>query len=414
MTTQLLRRELGPVLPPLLDESVTDVTITADGEIQLDTLTGQTTLPQTLAPAKTTSLIALIAGLEDQVAHEERPILECMVDLDGLRVRVEALLPPVSPGPILCFRRPATQVWSLEDLVERETLTADAAELLTDAVHDRKTIVIAGSTGSGKTTMASAILGAAHPQRLVVCEEGLRELRLPSDARADRLVTAPDAGVTMTTLIRAALRLNPDRIVVGELRGPEALDMLRAAITGHPGLATLHAASPTETLTRLLDLSSEAGVALTLHRVEQAVDLVVYMARRGHRRELAAVYAPQPDTPPTPTEAPGRLLYSARRLHTAAILGILGVFGPRAAVASTGGGNLPWNSILNTLADNLSGPTASALIILAILAAIAAWMFIDETRLLHRIVKVVIAAGMIAAVASGTLMSAFGISGATI
>lgn len=317
MDNDLLYRELGPLLPLLRDDRVTDITVAATGRIRADTLDGPRDLPETLDRRSVESLIATLAGLEGQVAHEGHPVLEVMFELpDGLRVRTEAILPPVSPAPILCLRRPASHLWTLDELVERDSLAAQARDLLELALHDGKTIVIAGSTGSGKTTLASALLSAAAPQRLAVCEDGVRELRLANSVQADRLLTAPQAGVTMADLVRAALRLNPDRVVIGEVRGPEALDVLRAAITGHPGLCTLHAASPAHALPRLRDLAEEAGVQLSLHRVQQAVDLVAYMARRGHRRVLTALY--EPDPVEGHVDLRGRYLYQAvgtRRLH---------------------------------------------------------------------------------------------------
>ena len=306
----LLRAELGPLLPLLEADDVTDITVSASGLVQAETLSGRMELPERLSPEHTRSLISTIAGLEGQIVHEDRPILECMVVLgEQLRVRVEAILPPVAPGPVLCLRRPASVVWSLSDLVQQGTLTAEAQDLLGGAIHDRRSILVAGSTGSGKTTLASALLAEAHPQHLVVCEDGVHELRLPPASRAERLITAPAAGITMTHLVRAALRLNPDRIAIGEVRGPEALDMIRAAITGHPGLCTVHASSPVHALLRLRDLAEEAGVRLPLHRVLRAVDLVVYMTRRGHRRIVSSIFEPDPGVGGEVGELTGRYLF---------------------------------------------------------------------------------------------------------
>jgi type IV secretion system protein VirB11 len=156
-----------------------------------------------------------------------------------------------------------------------------------------ETLLIAGGVGSGKTTLLSALLDdllrALPNLRLVLCEEGCRELHAPG-ANVVRLVASEEAGVSLTRLLRCALRLNPDRIIVGEARGPEALDFLRACNTGHPGgMLTLHANSAADALYRLDDLVQEAGVPSQLGRIARAVDLVVYLERQGTQRRVLEV-----------------------------------------------------------------------------------------------------------------------------
>jgi pilus assembly protein CpaF len=206
---------------------------------------------------------------------------------DGSRVNV--VIPPLSlSGPCLTIRRFRREGFSLRDLVARGTLPAAAAEFLAVCVAARASILVSGGTGSGKTTTLNALSGAIPGEERIVTIEDAAELRL-RQRHVVRLEARPPnlegrGEVTIRQLVRNALRMRPDRIVVGEVRGAEALDMLQALNTGHDGsLTTVHANSPEDALRRVETLALMAGVGLP-HRavrehVASAIDLVVHLVR---------------------------------------------------------------------------------------------------------------------------------------
>ena len=208
---------------------------------------------------------------------------------DGSRVNV--VIPPLSlRGPCLTIRRFRREGFSLRDLVANGTVPAPAAELLAVAVAGRASILVSGGTGSGKTTTLNALSGAIPGAERIVTIEDAAELAL-RQRHVVRLESRPSnlegsGEVTIRQLVRNALRMRPDRIVVGEVRGGEALDLLQALNTGHDGsLSTVHANSPTDALRRLETLALMAGVGLphaaVREQVVSAVDLVVHQVRRG-------------------------------------------------------------------------------------------------------------------------------------
>ena len=208
---------------------------------------------------------------------------------DGSRVNV--VIPPLSvDGPCLTIRRFRRRGFSLRDLVVGGTLTPALAELLALCVAARATILVSGGTGSGKTTTLNALSGAIPGEERIVTIEDAAELRL-RQRHVVRLEARPPnldgrGEVTIRQLVRNALRMRPDRIVVGEVRGGEALDMLQALNTGHDGsLTTVHANSPADALRRVETLALMAGVGLphaaVREQVASAIDLIVHQARRA-------------------------------------------------------------------------------------------------------------------------------------
>ncbi|HEX5758418.1 MAG TPA: CpaF family protein [Thermoanaerobaculia bacterium] len=232
--------------------------------------------------------------------------LSPMVDArlaDGSRVNV--VIPPLAvDGPVLSIRRFGARRPGPAELVELGTLSPSQRDLLRDAVRGRRSVLVSGGTGSGKTTMLNALSSFIAPGERVVTIEDAAELRLQR-SHVVRLESRPagieGAGeVTIRELLRNALRMRPDRIVIGEVRGPEALDLLTALNTGHDGaLSTVHANSPADALGRLETLALMAGVGLphvaVAEQVRRGLDLVVHLERRpdGSRRvsEIAEVGA---------------------------------------------------------------------------------------------------------------------------
>ncbi len=223
--------------------------------------------------------------------------LSPMVDArlaDGSRVNV--VIPPLAvDGPALSIRRFGARRPGPEELVELGTLSAAQRDLLRDAVGARRSVLVSGGTGSGKTTMLNALSSFISPGERVVTIEDAAELRL-QQSHVVRLESRP-AGVegrgevTIRELLRNALRMRPDRIVIGEVRGSEALDLLTALNTGHDGaLSTVHANSPADALSRLETLALMAGLGLphaaVAEQVQRGIDLVVHLERLsdGRRR----------------------------------------------------------------------------------------------------------------------------------
>jgi pilus assembly protein CpaF len=230
--------------------------------------------------------------------------LSPMVDArlaDGSRVNV--VIPPLAiDGPALSIRRFGVERPDPRKLVELGTLSAAQCKLLEAAVAGRRSILVSGGTGSGKTTLLNALSSFIASGERVVTIEDAAELRL-QQPHVVRLESRPASvegrgEVTVRDLLRNALRMRPDRIVIGEVRGPEALDLLSALNTGHDGaLSTVHANSPVDALSRLETLALMAGVGLPheaiAEQVQRGIDLVVHLERRrdGARRvvEIAEV-----------------------------------------------------------------------------------------------------------------------------
>jgi pilus assembly protein CpaF len=230
--------------------------------------------------------------------------LSPMVDArlaDGSRVNV--VIPPLAiDGPVLSIRRFGLSRPGPSELVELGTLTPSQRDLLEEAVAGRRSVLVSGGTGSGKTTLLNALSSFIAPGERVVTIEDAAELRLqqPHVVRMEsRPASVEGRGeVTVRDLLRNALRMRPDRVVIGEVRGPEALDLLTALNTGHDGaLSTVHANSPGDALIRLETLALMAGLGLPhsaiAEQVQRGVDLVVHIERRsdGARRvaEVAEV-----------------------------------------------------------------------------------------------------------------------------
>ena len=219
---------------------------------------------------------------------EAQPLCDARLP-DGSRVNV--VLPPLAvDGPALTVRRFRPSPYSAADLVAMGTWDQALMELFEEAVADRRNIVICGGTGSGKTTTLAAVAGLLAPGERIVTVEDTAELRLPGD-HVVRLEGRPHSAgghgaVTIRDLVRNALRMRPDRIIVGEVRGAEALDLISALCTGHDGsLSTVHAGSPAEALERLVTLALMADVGLphatVVDQVASAVDLVAFQSRES-------------------------------------------------------------------------------------------------------------------------------------
>ena len=283
----LLARGLGPLEPLLSDPAVDEVMVNGPGEVYVER---RGRLERTgVAFASEAELLhaieRILAPLGRRV-DEASPLCDARLP-DGSRVHV--VIPPLSlGGSCLTVRRFRREGFSLRDLVARGTLTPELAEFLALCVAARASVLVSGGTGSGKTTTLNALSGAIPGEERIVTIEDAAELRL-RQRHVVRLEARPPnlegrGEVTIRTLVRNALRMRPDRIIVGEVRGPEALDMLQALNTGHDGsLTTVHANSPVDALRRVETLALMAGVGLphaaVREQVASALDVVVQQAR---------------------------------------------------------------------------------------------------------------------------------------
>jgi type IV secretion system protein VirB11 len=289
----MLRTAMGPsIAAALADPLVIEVMVNPDGALRLDRLgEGRSDTLVRYDPAQIERIIRLVAAHARTEVHAGAPIVSAELPPhgEGAGERFEGVLPPVSPGPCFSIRKPATRLYTLMDYVEDAIMTADAARLLSLAVVERKNILVAGGTSSGKTTLANALLSEmAHLDERVILIEDTRELQSPA---ADTVaLRTRDGAVTMADLVRSTLRLRPDRIIIGEVRGPEALDMLKAWNTGHPGgIATVHANSARAALHRLEQLVQEAVVTVPRRLIADAIDMIVFIAGRGAARRVETV-----------------------------------------------------------------------------------------------------------------------------
>ena len=278
---------LDPVRPYLEDPAVSEVMINGPNQVYIERK-GQLEL----VPAKFESREALTAALRNMAQFvgkhldEQRPILEGRLP-DGSRV--EAVLPPAAPdGPHVSIRRFFKETLTVQRLINFGALTEDCAAALQALVASKMNILVAGGTGSGKTSMLNALSSYIPQGERVVVIEDSRELQLQRDHVVQLEARPPDpkgrGAVSIRDLFRATLRMRPDRIVVGEIRGGEALDLIQAMTSGHGGcLSTLHATYPRDTLTRLetMSMMSDVDMPLLAMRIQlaSAVNLIVQTGR---------------------------------------------------------------------------------------------------------------------------------------
>ncbi|PKP79652.1 MAG: P-type conjugative transfer ATPase TrbB [Alphaproteobacteria bacterium HGW-Alphaproteobacteria-18] len=275
-----------PVVRAALQNDATlEVMANPDGSVWIEEA-GRGVIPtgHVLSEGDRERVIRLIAsGLGSPVSQKSAIV---SAELPGTGERFEGILPPVSAAPCYAIRKLARTPFTLADYVRQGALSPALAEELKALVTERANIVIAGGTSSGKTSLANALLGEGGfcGERIVLLED-TRELTCP----AANIVALRTHGtsVTLRDLVRSTLRLRPDRILVGEVRGAEALDLLKAWNTGHPGgLTTLHANSASGALRRLEQLTAEATLEPPRELIGEAVDAVVFMSRTGGARRV--------------------------------------------------------------------------------------------------------------------------------
>ncbi|WP_370385461.1 P-type conjugative transfer ATPase TrbB [Novosphingobium sp. EMRT-2] len=283
----MLRTALGSSIAAWLDDpAVIEVMLNPDGRLWLDRLgEGISDTGLSLTAADGERIVRLVAHHVGVEVHARSPRVSAELPEGG--ERFEGLLPPVVTAPAFAIRKPAVAVFTLDHYAAAGIMRPDAAIALRQGVEARANILVAGGTGSGKTTLVNALLAevAKTTDRIVLIED-TRELQ----CSAPNLVAmrTKDGVVSLSDLVRSSLRLRPDRIPIGEVRGAEALDLLKAWGTGHPGgIGTIHAGTALGALRRMEQLIQEAVVTVPRALLAETIDIIAVLVRDGHGRRLA-------------------------------------------------------------------------------------------------------------------------------
>jgi P-type conjugative transfer ATPase TrbB len=284
---RMLRTALGPSIAAWLEDPViVEVMLNPDGRLWVDRLLGGLAdTGERLAAADGERIVRLVAHHVGAEVHAARPRVSAELPETG--ERFEGLLPPVVTAPTFAIRKPAVAVFTLDDYVAAGIMTGAQAETLRKAVRERRNILVAGGTSTGKTTLTNALLAeVAKTTDRVVLIEDTRELQCTSPNLV--ALRTKDGVASLSDLVRSSLRLRPDRIPIGEVRGAEALDLLKAWGTGHPGgIGTIHAGTALGALRRLEQLVQEAVITVPRALIAETIDVIAVLSGRGVDRRLA-------------------------------------------------------------------------------------------------------------------------------
>jgi P-type conjugative transfer ATPase TrbB len=282
----MLRTALGPAIAAWLEDlNIVEVMLNPDCSLWVDRRAdGLAYTGKQLSAADGERIIRLVAHHVGTEVHADSPRVSAELPETG--ERFEGLIPPIVIAPSFAIRKPAAAVFSLDHYVAAAIMTTDQAAALRAGVAKRRNILVAGGTSTGKTTLVNALLAeVAKTEDRVVLIEDTRELQ----CRARNLVAlrTKDGVASLSDLVRSSLRLRPDRIPIGEVRGPEALDLLKAWGTGHPGgIGTIHAGTAIGALRRLEQLVQEAVVTVPRPLIAETIDIIAVLAGRGSERRL--------------------------------------------------------------------------------------------------------------------------------
>jgi len=289
---------LRPIEHLILDPDISEIMVNGGSQIFIEKRGRLTQVPGiTISEQALNAAVRNIARRLGDDISEEKPILDSRLP-DGSRVA--AVLPPCSiDGITLTIRKFNTRHFTMTDLVENGTLTETTAQFLRDKIINRQNILISGGTGSGKTTLLNILADSIPDDQRILLIEDTAELNIRKSNLVRFETRREQSGlpaVTVRDLLKAALRHRPDRIIVGEVRGGEAFDLLQALNTGHAGsLCTLHANSARQAITRFADCVLQSGIELPhraiLTNIGSAVDLLVHIGRIKGRRTISEILA---------------------------------------------------------------------------------------------------------------------------
>jgi type IV secretion system protein TrbB len=287
----MLRTAFGSAIARFLEDStIVEVMLNPDGRLWIDRLSdGLADTGQFVSAQDGERIVRLVAHHVGTEVHAGSPRVSAELPETG--ERFEGLLPPVVAAPAFAIRKPAVAVFTLDDYVAKGIMISRQADALRRAVGARKNILVAGGTSSGKTTLTNALLAeVAKTSDRVILIEDTRELQ----CKAPNLVAlrTKEGVISLSDLVRSSLRLRPDRIPIGEVRGAEALDLLKAWGTGHPGgIGTLHAGTALGALRRLEQLIQEVVVTVPRALIAETINVVAVLSGRGADRRLAELAA---------------------------------------------------------------------------------------------------------------------------
>lgn len=284
-----IKRDFGEeILNFLMDDQIIEIMLNDDGLLWIEKLGEDMQCVGEMAEHKALAVITSVASYKDTEINSQQAILECELPLDGSRF--EAILPPISKKPIFTIRKKAIKIFSFDDYVDAKIITNVQKDLLLKAVSLRQNILVVGGTGSGKTTFANAVLdsiSAISPDHRIIIIEDTAELQCKS---SNKNYLRVDSNYDMLALLKATMRLRPDRIIVGEVRGGEALSLLKAWNTGHSGgIATVHANSAYAGLTRIEQLISEVSTTSMSTLIAEAINLVLFIQKENGGRALKEI-----------------------------------------------------------------------------------------------------------------------------
>jgi P-type conjugative transfer ATPase TrbB len=294
---EALRHALGDtVLAALVEPAVVEILANPDGRLVLDRSgEGRSDTGATLSTEARERVIRLIADYVGETVTRDDPRLSGV--LPGTGERFQGLLPPVTMAPAFSIRKRPAVIWTLDDYVRDGTMTEGQGDILRAAASERLNILISGGTGSGKTTLANAVLAEpAFSGDRVFLVEDTPELQCSAWDTVSVLTRRQPVPIGVVDLVRDALRMRPDRIVVGEMRdGAAALETLKSWNTGHPGgLSTIHANSADDVLRRIEDLIAEVSSRTPRRAIAQAVDRIVHIRRTTQGRRVEAILGVEP------------------------------------------------------------------------------------------------------------------------
>ena len=281
-----LETHLGKdILAKLRDPNVIEIMLNPDGNLWVEEFGQPMSVFGCMQPTQASLAIKTIAGYHDIIIKDENPVVECELPIDGSRF--EGVFPPVVAAPSFTIRKKATKIFTLDEYVESETLSETQLNHLRQAVSEHKNILIVGGTGSGKTTFANALIaemGDQNPDERMVIIEDTNELQCNVP---NKVILRSNENTSMNKLLRVTLRFRPDRILVGEVRGGEALSLLKAWNTGHPGgIATIHADNGAMGLTRLEQCIGEVVPMVDKTMVASAIHLIVFIRKSSKGRKI--------------------------------------------------------------------------------------------------------------------------------
>jgi type IV secretion system protein TrbB len=281
---RILRTAMGAITGWLDDPAIVEVMLNPDGRLWIDRLTGGLSdTGQRLSAQDGERIVRVVAHHVGAEVHPGSPRISA--ELPGHGERFEGLLPPIVTAPTFAIRKPAVAIFTLADYVRAGIATAGQAEFLREAVARRRNILVAGGTSTGKTTLVNALLAevAGTSDRVILIED-TRELQCSAPNRVE--MRTWDGVASLSDLVRSSLRLRPDRIPIGEVRGAEALELVKAWGTGHPGIGTIHAGSATGALHRLEQLIQEVVVTVPRALIAETIHVIAVLAGRGTSRRL--------------------------------------------------------------------------------------------------------------------------------